>query len=444
MPRSWGWGVSGAGLGAAVCYWMVANQPLSDARLLAELARRPEFIADHPDLVEQTEAVLHTRALVSQGNERASLIRGKWSAATEVAFAPTLGKLGASNVIVEFTDYTCAPCRESMPAIEAVIKSNPDIRVAVLFVPIGGPIAEYAAQVAFAAYRQNPDLFPAMHRQLMRAGANLTPELVLSIAKSAGYDIAQIQREQSAGENRRYMDTARAFAKDLQITGVPAFAAGTSLVMGGVDVARLRKLVAAARAPLPSQPGPAAVPAQPQTYTTQAQPAVPARAASAAPPRPFQLTDQDGRARTDASFRGSWVVLMFGYTHCPDICPTTLIRLSAAVKELGSENKRVRIAFVTVDPERDKPADLTRYVTAFGADITGLTGTPAQVAAVLKTFNAYAAKEAPGPDGSYSVDHSSLLYVLDPNGRLYRQLSEETSATDLAATLRAAMGSPVG
>lgn len=155
--------------------------------------------------------------------------------------------------------------------------------------------------------------------------------------------------------------------------------------------------------------------------------------------RSFSLTDTGGTIVTDRSFKGDWLIVFFGFTHCADICPAALFKLSRALEALGDPAARVRVAFVTVDPDRDSPQVLHSYLQAFGPRFIGLTGTQEQISATEKTFRAYADKQAKAANGGYGMNHSSAFYVLDPNGRFRRQISAESTIEDLAASLRRAM-----
>jgi protein SCO1/2 len=132
----------------------------------------------------------------------------------------------------------------------------------------------------------------------------------------------------------------------------------------------------------------------------------------------FALTDHTGKARTLADFRGKAVVMFFGYTRCPDVCPTTLAELRAVKDQLGEDGKRLQVLFVTVDPERDTQKLLANYVPAFDSSFLGLYGDSAAIARVAKDFRVFYQK-SPGktPDG-YTVDHTAGSYVFDPQGRL--------------------------
>ncbi|HEV3241518.1 MAG TPA: SCO family protein [Casimicrobiaceae bacterium] len=134
--------------------------------------------------------------------------------------------------------------------------------------------------------------------------------------------------------------------------------------------------------------------------------------------RDFRLSDPSGKTRTLADFRGKVVALFFGYTQCPDVCPTTLAELAAAMAKLGPDAARVQVLFVTVDPERDTPELLARYVPAFQPSFLGLYGDAAATAATAKEFRIIYQKQPGATPGTYSVDHSAGTYLFDPQGRL--------------------------
>jgi len=180
---------------------------------------------------------------------------------------------------------------------------------------------------------------------------------------------------------------------------------------------------------------------------SQPRPSAPSGAinsAQAAPNRlrAFSLTDSRGAVVTDRTFRGEWLVVFFGFTNCPDTCPAALFKLSKALDALGSQGNGVRVAFITIDPERDTPQALKTYLQPFGPRFTGLTGSPAEISATERTFHAYAEKQPRASDGTYGVDHSSAFYVLDPKGQFQRQVSAESSIPDLTASC-AARSAPV-
>ena len=134
--------------------------------------------------------------------------------------------------------------------------------------------------------------------------------------------------------------------------------------------------------------------------------------------RELALPDVDGRVRTLADFKGKAVVVFFGFTHCPDVCPTTMAELADVKRQLGADGERLQAVFVTVDPERDTPEKLKGYMAAFDPSFVALRGTPAQTEALAKSFKAYY-KKVPGADAdSYTVDHTAGSYVFDPQGRL--------------------------
>ncbi len=134
--------------------------------------------------------------------------------------------------------------------------------------------------------------------------------------------------------------------------------------------------------------------------------------------RDFRLTDHTGKVRTLADFKGKVVVLFFGYTQCPDVCPTTMAELAGAMQQLGPQADQVQVLFVTVDPERDTQALLADYVPAFDKRFLGLYGDAAATAAVAKEFKVFYAKAEGKTPGSYTVDHTAASYVFDKNGKI--------------------------
>ena len=132
----------------------------------------------------------------------------------------------------------------------------------------------------------------------------------------------------------------------------------------------------------------------------------------------FALTDQNGQRRTLEDFRGKLVFVFFGFTHCPDVCPTTLAEMAGIMKALGPESERLQVVFITLDPERDTPELLASFVPAFHPSFLGLTGDPATIDKVAKDFKVFAQK-VPGKDGkSYTIDHTAGSYVFDAQGRI--------------------------
>lgn len=134
--------------------------------------------------------------------------------------------------------------------------------------------------------------------------------------------------------------------------------------------------------------------------------------------REVSLPDISGRPRTLADFKGQAVVVFFGFTHCPDVCPTTMVELAAVKDKLGEDGERLQALFVTVDPERDTPELLKAYMASFDPDFIALRGTVEQTQSLVKSFKAYSQKVPGKEPGSYSVDHTAGAYVFDPQGRL--------------------------
>ena len=148
--------------------------------------------------------------------------------------------------------------------------------------------------------------------------------------------------------------------------------------------------------------------------------------------RNFTLTGLDGRTHTLADYHGKVLVLFFGYTHCPEVCPTTLYDLSQSIKRLGSHADKVQVLFITVDPTRDTPAVLSSYVRAFDPAFGALYGNARQTASTLAAFGAVARRHPADAAGNYEVDHSAFVYVYDRQGNLRLRLPFGQSADKMA------------
>ena len=154
---------------------------------------------------------------------------------------------------------------------------------------------------------------------------------------------------------------------------------------------------------------------------------------------PFSLVDQNDKPFTDANLKGKWQLVFFGYTHCPDVCPTTLNDLSLALDQLGDKKSQVGIVFISVDPERDTPAVLKSYVGSFGGPVEALTGSPDAVAQAAKDYKVYYAKH-PRSDGGYDMDHSALIYIMDPQGRFTATFTPDDQPDKMAERLKKLLG----
>jgi protein SCO1/2 len=151
---------------------------------------------------------------------------------------------------------------------------------------------------------------------------------------------------------------------------------------------------------------------------------------------PFSLTDQNGAVRQDSDFRGKLMLVYFGYTYCPDICPTTLAAMSQALDRLGPESDRVQPIFITVDPERDTPAQMRLYASNFHPRLLALTGSADQVAVAEKAYRVYAKKVAEPGKMDYLMDHSSFIYLMDRDGKLAALIPPGADADAMAAAIR--------
>ena len=152
---------------------------------------------------------------------------------------------------------------------------------------------------------------------------------------------------------------------------------------------------------------------------------------------PFTLTDQTGATRTEKDLLGHPSVVYFGFTYCPDVCPTELINIAGALDQLGPAAKQVRAYFITVDPERDTQAVMADFVGNLGGGIIGLTGTPEQIAQAARAYRVYYQKAKPKADGAYTVDHSGFVYIMDSQGRYAAHLGPNAAPEKIADKLRA-------
>jgi protein SCO1/2 len=151
---------------------------------------------------------------------------------------------------------------------------------------------------------------------------------------------------------------------------------------------------------------------------------------------PFQLENGAGKTVSDRDYRGKYMLVYFGYTFCPDVCPTTLNAVADAMDRLGTRADQVQPLFITVDPKRDTPSVMKQYTAAFSPRIVGLTGTPDEIASVAKEYRVYYAEHRTGPDpNDYSMDHSSILYLMGPDGHFIAPIRADESGEQMAAAL---------
>lgn len=151
---------------------------------------------------------------------------------------------------------------------------------------------------------------------------------------------------------------------------------------------------------------------------------------------PFELVDGDGRTVTDEDFRGEYMLVYFGYTYCPDVCPTELQNMTRAMDLLGDAAEEVRPVFITVDPERDTPEVVGSYVENFHPRMVGLTGSPEQIDKAAKEYRVYYKKSESGSASEYLMDHTSIVYLMGPDGDFLRHFGYGTSPEDMAEGVR--------
>jgi protein SCO1/2 len=158
----------------------------------------------------------------------------------------------------------------------------------------------------------------------------------------------------------------------------------------------------------------------------------PIGSAAAAVGGPFHLEDQTGKVVTEQDMKGKPFLVFFGYTHCPDVCPTTLFDMSQVMKKLGPDADRIGALFITVDPDRDTPALMKDYMSNFDPHLRGLTGDQAAIDKAIKEYRVYA-KKIPLKDGDYTMDHTAIVYLMDKNGDFVAPFDLNKSSPDDAA-----------
>jgi protein SCO1/2 len=150
---------------------------------------------------------------------------------------------------------------------------------------------------------------------------------------------------------------------------------------------------------------------------------------------PFQLTDQAGRTVTEKNMQGRPSLIFFGFTHCPDICPTSLFEISEVLRTMGKDADRINAYFISVDPERDSTEAMKDYLSSFDSHLEGLTGNPEQIAKVISAYRVYARK-VPLKEGDYTMDHTALIYLMDRDGRFVSPFNLKRPPEQAAADLR--------
>lgn len=158
-------------------------------------------------------------------------------------------------------------------------------------------------------------------------------------------------------------------------------------------------------------------------------------AAPAAIGGPFQLADQSGKIVTEKDMKGRPTLIFFGFTHCPDVCPTALFEISEILRAMGKDADKVNAFFVSVDPERDTQAAMKDYLSSFDPHLKGLTGNAEQVAKVLTAYRVYA-KKVPLKDGDYTMDHTALVYLMDRDGNFVAPFNMKRKPEEAAAELK--------
>ncbi len=215
-----------------------------EGALREKLLSNPGFLLDNPDILEATGTIAEARRMEADTAVRKDMIRTKWQPLLHVAFAPSIGPADAPLLLIEFTDYTCAPCRASAPAVRTVLDKHEELRAAMMFYPTGGAIAEYAARFAVACYRSYPGKFPGFHEKLMEEPGRISQGMIEAVADASGYEVERLREEMSHPGILGHLKQVRLFAEDMRLSGVPMFMmASGRMLLGGVTEAELDALI---------------------------------------------------------------------------------------------------------------------------------------------------------------------------------------------------------
>jgi protein-disulfide isomerase len=237
------WAAGGAALGAAAARFL----PLSRGELFRSLVDDPAFLADHPDLISAAQSLEDVRREDQDAAGRRALLDGEWKSRLHPAYAPQLGARDGAVLLVDFTDYLCAPCRASAPILDRAVWQSGDIRAVVMLVPVSGALSDYTAALAAACYFTRPPQFQSLHATLMRGGAPAQDRIDEAVI-SAGYDIDAVRRLAAAETIHNYLTKARSLAELLGLSGVPALLTGGGrLLRGGMSMEALKLLIASER-----------------------------------------------------------------------------------------------------------------------------------------------------------------------------------------------------
>ncbi len=215
-----------AGLGAlcgAVIGRRVWEASPTDQELRSQLIDNPKFLVDNPEIMDAAYREMEKQRLGQQAKWREEIIRTKWGGLFYEIMTPSIGPSEAENVLIEFTDYTCAPCRVSAGPIHNFLEKNKTFRLVVLFLPIGGPVAEYAARIAIACYRADFANFPKLHQTLMTDAALVNQDTIENVVAAMNYDVRQIRADAAKPTVKNHLQQIRSCATEFGFSGVPVF-----------------------------------------------------------------------------------------------------------------------------------------------------------------------------------------------------------------------------
>ena len=387
-----------------------AGDVITDDQVRHYLEQHPEFLLDNPDILETTIGVAQQRKQEAKAEERRELISKHASLIHSPEYSPVSGNPDGTLTIVEFSDYQCGPCKASYRELEVLLKSNKDVRLIHKFLPIYGDYSNMAAKAAIAAHQNND--FSPFHHALMRNKEPLSYQTILNLTKSAGVDAENIKTNLQRPEFATHIKSTRVFAEKLGISGTPAYLIDDQLVRGRITALQLAEIISDK------------ADSKPETDTNVIG-------------GKFQLLDHNKRLVSEKDFYGKYLLVSFGFTHCPDICPMSMTKISNVMNMIEDSEEHIQPILVTVDPNRDTSERLAQYVKYFHPSIIGLTGSIEQIENAKNQFLVYSEKYSPieFPD-SYTVSHTSNIYFMDKQGRFIDYFQLGTREEEMAKAIR--------
>ncbi len=374
------------------------------------LEQHPAHLLDNPEIIEKTIALAQNREREAKSEELRKLISKNSDLIQAPEYSPVSGNPDGPLTIVEFSDYQCGPCKASYKELEVLLKSNKDVRVIHKFLPIYGVYSNMAAKAAIAAHQKSE--FAPFHRALMGNKEPWSYQAILELAESAAIDAEYLKANMQKPEFTSHIKRTRELAEKLGISGTPAYLVGDQLMRGRITALQLAKIINDKNEIIPGA----------DTNIIGGK---------------FELLNHNKQLVSEKDFFGKYLLVSFGFTNCPDICPMSMTKISNVMNLIEDSEKHIQPILVTVDPKRDTSEKLAQYVKYFHPSIVGLSGSIEQIENAKKQFLVYSERHAlkEFPD-SYTVSHTSNIYFMDRQGRFIDHFKLGTREEEMAEAIR--------